>query len=301
MPAKPILAAMAVLSICSQAADAPVRLWSGPAPGETARVGEEKDTSKPGAGLVAGKPLIRLGNVSDPMLQVFRAPTEKNTGAAVLVCPGGGYNILAYDLEGSEVCEWFNSIGVNAVLLKYRVPARKDRPKHEPPVQDAQRAISLIRQNAKEWGIDAERVGILGFSAGGHLAAVASNCERLYPAADETDQKSHRPNFSILIYPAYLVQKDAPTTISPELKVDKATPPTFMAISQDDPVKVEGPLQYALALKNAGVKWELHVYPEGGHGYGLRRTEKDVTSWPDRVADWMKSGGWLKSPPVGAQ
>ena len=294
MPARLIVAAIAALSICSQAADAPIRLWSTPAPGETGSVGEEKDTSKPGVGLVAGKPLIRLGNVSDPMLQVFRAPADKNSGAAVLVCPGGGYNILAYDLEGSEVCEWFNSIGVNAVLLKYRVPARKDRPKHEAPVQDAQRAISLIRQNAKEWGIDPERVGILGFSAGGHLAAVASNCERLYPAADEIDQKSHRPNFSILIYPAYLVGKDAPTTVSPELTVDKRTPPTFMAISQDDPVKVEGPLQYGLALKNAGVKWELHVYPEGGHGYGLRRTEKTVTTWPDRVADWMKAGGWLK-------
>jgi acetyl esterase/lipase len=300
MPAKLILAAVAALSIYCQAADAPVRLWSGPAPGETGSVGEEKDTSKPGVGLVAGKPLIRLGNVSDPMLQVFRAPADKNSGAAVLVCPGGGYNILAYDLEGSEVCEWFNSIGVNAVLLKYRVPARKDRPKHEAPVQDAQRAISLIRQNAKEWGIDPERVGILGFSAGGHLAAVASNCERLYPAADETDQKSHRPNFSLLIYPAYLVLKDAPTTISPELKVDAKTPPTFVAISQDDPVKVEGPLQYALALKNAGVKWELHVYPEGGHGYGLRRTEKMVTTWPDRVADWMKAGGWVKPAAAAA-
>jgi acetyl esterase/lipase len=293
MPAKLILAALAALSLYSQAADAPVRLWSGPAPGETGSVGEEKDTSKPGVGLVAGKPLIRLGNVSDPMLQVFRAPADKNSGAAVLVCPGGGYNILAYDLEGSEVCEWFNSIGVNAVLLKYRVPARKERPKHEAPVQDAQRAMSMIRQNAKEWGIDPERVGILGFSAGGHLAAVASNSERLYPAADETDQKSHRPNFSILIYPAYLVSKESPTTVSPELKVDAKTPPTFMAISQDDPVKVEGPLQYALALKNAGVKWELHVYPEGGHGYGLRRTEKTVTTWPDRVADWMKAAGWV--------
>ena len=301
MRAKLALAALAALSICTQAADAPIRLWSHPAPGETGSVGEEKDTSKPGVGLVAGKPLIRLGNVSDPMLQVFRAPAGKNSGAAVLVCPGGGYNILAYDLEGTEVCEWFNSIGVNAVLLKYRVPARKDRPKHEAPVQDAQRAISLIRQNAKEWGIDPERVGILGFSAGGHLAAVASNCERLYPAADETDQRSHRPDFSILIYPAYLVPKEAPTAVSPELKVDKNTPPTFIAISQDDPVKVEGPLHYALALKKAGVKWELHVYPEGGHGYGLRRTEKDVTSWPDRVADWMKSGGWLKTVPDGAQ
>src|SRR5688500_5451033 len=156
--------ALTLFSISSQAADAPIRLWSGAAPGETEPVGEEKDTSQPGKGLVAGKPLIRLGNVSDPMLQVYRAPQDKNTGAAVLICPGGGYNILAYDLEGSEVCEWLNSIGVTGVLLKYRVPARKDRPRHEAPVQDAHRAISLTRQHATEWGIDPERIGILGFS-----------------------------------------------------------------------------------------------------------------------------------------
>jgi acetyl esterase/lipase len=289
-----LLAAAALLAGSLHAADAPVRLWSGSAPGDIGSVGEEKDTSTPGTGLVAGKPLIRLGNVTDPMIEVFRAPADKNTGAAVLVCPGGGYNILAYDLEGTEVCEWLNSIGVTGVVLKYRVPGRKDRPKHEPPVQDAQRAMSLIRQNATEWGIDPNRVGILGFSAGGHLAAVASNADRLYPAADAVDQQNHRPNFAVLIYPAYLVQKDAPTSISPELKVDEKSPPTFMAISQDDPVKVEGPLQYGLALKAKGVKWELHVYPEGGHGYGLRRTEKTVTTWPDRLADWLKAGGWLK-------
>jgi acetyl esterase/lipase len=289
-----LILAATIFAAFAQAADKPIRLWSGPAPGETAPVGEEQDTSKPGVGLVAGKPLIRLGNVSDPMLQVFRAPQDKNTGTAVLVCPGGGYNILAYDLEGSEVCEWLNSIGVTGVLLKYRVPGRKDRPKHEAPVQDANRAMSMIRKNAKEWGINPERVGILGFSAGGHLAAVASTNDRFYPAADEVDQQNHRPNFTILIYPAYLVPKETPTAISPELKVDKTTAPTFMAISQDDPVNVEGPLRYALALKAAGVKCELHIYPEGGHGYGLRRTEKTVTTWPDRLADWMKASGLLK-------
>lgn len=288
-----ILTAVAIFAVSAQAADAPQRLWSGSAPGEKASLGEEKDNSQPGKGLVAGKPVIRLGPVSDPMLQVFRPAPNKNSGAAVLVCPGGGYNILAYDLEGTEVCEWLNSIGVTGVLLKYRVPARKEQPKHLAPVQDAQRAISLMRQHAAEWGINPERVGILGFSAGGHLAAVASNSDRLYPASDEADQKSHRPDFSILIYPAYLVPKEAPTAVSLELKVDKNTPPTFLAISQDDPVKVEGPLHYALALKAAGVKWELHVYPDGGHGYGLRRTDKFVTTWPDRLADWLQAGGWL--------
>lgn len=277
------------------AADEPIKLWSGEAPGEKGPIGVEKDKSKPGEGLVAGKPLIRLGDVSEPMLQVFRAPQDKATGAAVVVCPGGGYNILAYDLEGSEVCEWLNSIGVTGVLVKYRVPARKDRPKHEPPLQDAQRAISLVRQHASNWGIDPQRVGVLGFSAGGHLAAVTSNADRAYPAADAADQFSPKPNFSILVYPAYLVQKDNLTALSPEVAVSKSTPPTFMVITQDDPVKVEGAMQYGLALKNAGVPWELHVYPQGGHGYGLRRTDKVVTTWPDRVADWMKAGGWLKA------
>lgn len=302
MHTKLILAAT-LLSFCAApAADEPIRLWSGKAPGETESVGEEKDQSKPGQGLVAGKPVIRLGNVSDPMVQVFRPPQNKNTGAAIVVCPGGGYNILAYDLEGSEVCEWLNSIGVTGILLKYRVPAgaRKDRPKHEPPAQDAQRALSLARQHAQEWGIDPKRIGLLGFSAGGHMAALASNSDRLYAAADAADAQPHRPNFTVLIYPAYLAPKDAPTAVSPELKVSKETPSTFMAISQDDPVRVEGALHYGLALKAAGVKWELHVYAEGGHGYGLRKTEKPVTTWPDRLADWLKAEGWLKTGATAA-
>jgi acetyl esterase/lipase len=288
--------AVVLLSLCaSYAADAPIRLWPKEAPGEKGSVGEEKDMSKPGEGLVAGKPLIRLGNVSEPTLQVFRPAKDKDTGAAVVVCPGGGYNILALDLEGTEVCEWLNTIGVTGIVVKYRVPARKDRPRHEAPVQDAHRAISLVREHAAEWGIDPNRVGLLGFSAGGHLAAVASNSDRTYPVSDAADKLDCRPNFNVLIYPGYLVPKDKPTAISEELQVSAKTPPTFIAMSQDDPVKIEGAMQYGLALKGAGVKWELHVYPDGGHGYGLRRTDKFVTTWPDRLADWMKASGWLKA------
>lgn len=276
------------------AAESAIRLWSDAAPGEQGGIGEEKDLSEPGKGLVAGKPLIRLGNVSDPTITVFRPAPEKNTGAAVVVCPGGGYHILAYDLEGSEVCEWLKGIGVTGILLKYRVPARKDRPRHEAPLQDVQRAVSLTRQRAAEWGIDPKRVGVLGFSAGGHLAAVASNTsKRAYSAGDATDKFDPRPDFSILIYPAYLVLKDQPATLSPEMTVSEKTPPTFIAISQDDPVNVEGPLRYSIALRAAKVPAELHVYPVGGHGYGLRRTEKLVTTWPDRAADWMKASGLL--------
>jgi len=291
-----LLAAVTVttLTLSSFAADSPLRLWSGDAPGEKGSVGEEKDTSQPGKGLVADKPLIRLGNVSVPMLTVYRPAKEKNTGAAVVVCPGGGYNILAYDLEGSEVCEWLNEIGVTGILLKYRVPTRKDDPKHQGPLQDVQRALSLTRANAGEWGIDPQRIGVLGFSAGGHLAAVSCHADRAYPAADDADKQDCHPNFAVLIYPAYLADKEKLDTLTPEMTISPKSPPTIIAMTLDDPVKVEGAFDYALAMKKAKVPCELHIYPVGGHGYGLRRTDKLVTTWPDRVADWLKVGGWLK-------
>jgi acetyl esterase/lipase len=272
----------------------PIRLWPAAAPGETASVGEEKDQSKPGQGLVAGKPVIRTGNVSDPTLTVYSPAKDKDTGTAIVVCPGGGYSILAYDLEGAEVCEWLNSIGVTGILVKYRVPARKDRPRFEAPLQDAQRAISLTRQHAAKWGINPQRIGVLGFSAGGHLAAIASNSPALSYSAIDAADTGFKPDFAVLIYPAYLTSKEQPTVIVPELPVSEKTPPTFIAMSQDDPVGVEGALHYSLALKKSKVPFEMHIYPVGGHGYGLRRTDKLVTSWPDRVADWMQSNGWLK-------
>ena len=296
LPLMRLFAALAALAVTTVtfAADAPMRLWSGDAPGEQADPGKEKDTSEPGKGLVAGKPLIRLGNVVTPMLTVFHPPKDKDTGAAIVICPGGGYNILAYDLEGSEVCEWLNDIGVTGILLKYRVPARKDDPKHQAPLQDVQRAISLARAHAGEWGLDPQRIGVLGFSAGGHLAASVCHAERAYPAADDADKQECRPNFAVLIYPAYLAQKDKLDTLSPEMTINPKSPPTFIAMTLDDPVKVEGAFDYALAMKAAKVPCELHVYPSGGHGYGLRRTEKLVTTWPDRVADWLKASGYLK-------
>jgi acetyl esterase/lipase len=277
----------------------PIPLWPGEAPGETGPIGDEVDITKPTDKDVGGKRLIRLGNVSKPTITVFPAPKDKNTGAAVIVCPGGGYGILALDLEGTEVCEWLNSIGVTGVLLKYRVPARKDRPRYEAPLQDAQRAIGLVRQHAAEWGIDAARVGILGFSAGGHLAAAAStNYEtRTYPAVDEADQLACRPDFSVLIYPAYLTQKDKGDELAPEIKVTAQTPQTFLTMTQDDGIRVETAIYYALALKKEKVPFELHVYPTGGHGYGLRPSEHNVTTWPARTADWMRTRGLLGKAP----
>ena len=279
----------------AHAAPEPIALWPGPVPGEKGGLPPEADTSKPGEGLVSGKPLIRLGNVSSPTITVFPAPAEKAGGAAVLVCPGGGYHILALDLEGTEVCEWLNSIGVTAVLLKYRVPAREGLPKHAPALQDAQRAMGLIRQRAGEWGIDPERVGCLGFSAGGHLCAAlsASAAARTYEPIDDADKQSCRPDFMTLIYPAYLTQKDQADAVSPETAVSKLTPPTFIAMTEDDPVRPESALFYYLALKNAKVPAELHLYPMGGHGYGLRRTPFNISTWPKRAEEWMKALGVL--------
>ncbi len=274
---------------------APIDLWPATPPGETKEIGPEVDITKPTDQLVAGKRVIRLGQVGRPTIEVFRPPADKDTGATVLVCPGGAYHILAMDLEGTEVCEWLNSAGITAVLLKYRVPRREGLEKHAAPLQDAQRAMSLIRKQATDWGIDPKRVGVLGFSAGGHLAAAVSTApKRTYPTVDAADELPSRPDFTVLVYPGYLTVKEENDRVAPELAIDGQTPPTFLVMTQDDPVRIENVLHYALALKKADVPTEVHVYPKGGHGYGLRRTELPVTAWPDRVQDWLKAGGWLK-------
>jgi acetyl esterase/lipase len=294
----PTLLLMGVLLRCPASTGAPLTLdlWPGVVPGEKGELGEERDTTKPGDGLIAGKSVIRLGNVSKPTLAIYRPPADQDTGAAVVVCPGGGYHILAMDLEGTEICEWLNSLGVTGVLLKYRVPKREGLEKHTAAFQDAQRALALVRQRAKEWRIDPHRIGIMGFSAGAHLAAALSNNPepRTYPAVDEADGLSCRPDFVLLIYPAYLTVKEEGDKLAPEMKVTTNTPPTFMVMAQDDPIRVETALFYTLALKQANVPVELHVYPTGGHGYGLRRTKEPVTTWPERAADWLRSRGWFQ-------
>ena len=282
------------LAGAASAADAPIALWPDVAPGDKGDLGEERDTTKPTDGKVAGQSVQRIGTVSKPTLTIYRAPKDKNTGAAVLICPGGAYNILALDLEGTEVCEWLNSIGVTAALLKYRVPRRAGLEKHAAPLQDAQRAFSLIRHRSGDLGIDPQRMGVLGFSAGGHLAATFSTtAERTYPAVDDADKVKLRPDFTVLIYPAYLTVKEQNDAISPELHVTTNTPPTFISIAQDDGVRMENALFYALALKQAKVPVEFHLYPTGGHGYGLRRTGEAVATWPDRAGDWLRMRGWL--------
>ena len=267
-----------------------ISLWPGTAPGEKGDIGEELDTT-------AGKDdIIRTGNVTHPTITVFRPTKDKANGAAVMVCPGGGYNILALNLEGTEVCEWFNSIGVTAFLLKYRVPARIGLARFTAPLQDAQRALGILRARAAEWAIDPTRIGILGFSAGGHLSATASTHydARTYPVIDSSDSVSCKPDFTVLIYPAYITKESDLSQIADEIKVTAKTPSTFIAMTQDDPVHVENAFVYASALNRVKVPVELHIYPKGGHGYGLRHSENPVCHWPDRVADWLKAGGWLK-------
>jgi len=266
----------------------PIAIWPQIAPGEKGDIPEEADQpAKPDN-------ITRTGNVSKPTLTIFRPAPEKNTGASVVICPGGGYNILAWNLEGTEVAEWLNTIGVTGIVLKYRVPGRKGLEKHAVALQDAQRAIGVVRQRASEWGIDPKKIGVLGFSAGGHLAATLSNnyATRTYEPIDEADKVSCRPDFTVLIYPAYLVDKA--NVVSPELKVTSETAPTFIAMTEDDGVRVEGPLFYYLALKNAKVQAEMHLYPTGGHGYGLRPSKNLVTTWPERAEQWMKSLGVLE-------
>jgi acetyl esterase/lipase len=283
------------LAAAGSAADAPIPLWPKQAPGEKGGLGPERDTSGPKSDLVASRSVIRLGNISIPTLTVYRTAKEKNTGAAVLVFPGGGYSILAMDLEGTEVCEWLNSLGVTAVLVKYRVPARPGQPRWTAPLQDAQRSIGIVRQRARELGIDPGRIGVLGFSAGGHLAAALSTnyAARTYERVDEADTISCRPDFSLLIYPAYLTVKDEGDKVSPELKITNETPRTFLVQAEDDGVRVETSLFYYAALRNAKVPAEMHLYPTGGHGYGLRPTDKLVSTWPMRAVEWMRSIGAL--------
>jgi acetyl esterase/lipase len=267
-----------------------VTLWPKGAPGVNTTTGPEADTSAAASPLVAGKSVVRLGNVSVPTLTVF-APTTKGNGAAVVVFPGGGYNILAMDLEGTEVCDWLTSRGVACFLLKYRVPGTGPYPKSDEALQDAQRAVGLVRARAAEWKVDPKRVGVLGFSAGAHLAAAVSTHyeTRLYPKVDAADDVSCRPDFAVVMYPGYLALEDKNFAFTPDIPVTKDTPPTFLVQAEDDTVHVENATAYFLALKGAGVPTELHIYAEGGHGYGLRKTGLPVTEWPGLVDVWMKT------------
>ncbi len=265
----------------------PIKLWPNGAPEETKAL--------PAEGTQAPKPndtTIRIENVSAPTISVFQPPKEQRNGTAVVICPGGAYNILAWNKEGTEVATWFNTLGVTAVVLKYRVPVRPNRERFAAPLEDVQRALGIVRQHAKDWDLDEQRIGLLGFSAGGHLAAVASTnfAQRTYEPVDAADEVSCRPDFTLLIYPAYLVDNE--NHLAKEIQVTDRTPPTFIAMTEDDGVRVEGALFYYLALKQAKIPAEMHLYPTGGHGYGLRPSKHLIATWPQRAADWLKQNGW---------
>lgn len=272
-----------------------IELWPGMPPGEVGKVGTEKSEDKEHDGIV------RVSDVSKPTIAIHRPDPSIDTGASVVICPGGGYNILAISHEGEDVARWLNSIGVTGIVLKYRVPRRQGTPNNVPPPQalmDAQRAMGLVRSKAGEIGIDPTRIGLLGFSAGGHLAAWAStNFEtRSYAPVDEADKVDCRPDFTVLIYPAYLT-KGAELDLADEIRVGPRTPPTFLAHAGNDPVTPESSVRYHLALKRAGVPSELHVYSAGGHGFGMKPIQKPIAEWTKRAEEWMKSRGLLKAAP----
>lgn len=257
-------------------------------PGDTKELEAERDTTKPTDQLIAGKRVARIGNVAVPTIQVFSPPAEKNSGAAVVICPGGGHHILAYDLEGTEVAEWVNSIGVTGIVLKYRVPFRNPENRSQAAVQDAQRAMSLVRSRASEWKLDERRIGILGFSAGGETAArTALAQERTYDRQDAVDDVSSRPDFVVLVYAAGLITKER-DRLRDDVRVTEKAPPMFFAHAYDDGVPIENALLMYLRLKQVGVPAELHAYASGGHGFGLRPTDQPCTRWPQRCEQWLR-------------
>ncbi len=273
-----------------------IPLWPHDAPGAPANPAPEGNTTTATDRIVAGKPVIRIGNVSSPTLTDY-PPKSANSGAAIVVFPGGSYKVLAIDLEGTEVCDWLNSAGVTCVLVKYRVPGTGPYPKSDAALQDAQRAVGIVRQHAAEWHIDPKRIGVLGFSAGAHLAVAVSTHydKRLYEPIDAADQLSCRPDFAAIIYPGYLALADSDFAPNADINPTADTPPTFIVQAEDDPVHVENAAVYFLQLKKAKVPAELHIYAEGGHGYGLRKTALPITTWPQTAEVWLHTIGVLSS------
>jgi acetyl esterase/lipase len=278
-----------------------IPIWPGVVPDAKPAEGpEESGTVVDSVGskrLVAGRPWVYVARVSQPTMTVY-PPEGSNTGTAVVVFPGGGYNVLAIDLEGTEVCDWLTSKGITCVLLKYRVPCVKSGPYLDCPtaLEDAQRAVGLLRFQAAQWHIDPHKIGVLGFSAGGHMVAALSThfTKRLYPSVDAADKESCRPDFAVALYPGHLAVREKGFALNPDIQVSSQTPPTFLLQAEDDPIDpVENSLVYYAALRKAGAPAEMHVYVKGGHAFGLRRTESSITRWPQLVESWLATIGIL--------
>ncbi len=269
-----------------------IRLWPNGLPVGAIQIAPEKI-----AQLKSEVTEERIKFVDEPSLTVFAASKEKANGCAVIICPGGAYNILAWPKEGVEVAEWFNSLGVTAFVLKYRVPRRDLVRIHWEPMQDVQRAVRVVRHRAKEWNVDPKRIGTLGFSAGGHLTVMSGvqYDTQSYGRVDEADDVSCRPDFICPIYCAYLGQQynDKVAELGDLVTVTKETPPTFMAVTWDDAMRgAQSALLFA-RLRENGVPAELHAYTKGGHGYGMRPSSDPVSGWPVHLAAWLRSSGLL--------
>jgi acetyl esterase/lipase len=278
-----------------------IPIWPGKAPNAWPVAGPEAATSDKDF-LIAGTPVIGIEKVSRPTMTVY-SPEGKNTGVAIVVFPGGGYWDLAIDLEGTEVCDWLTPKGITCVLLKYRVPGNGLFPRSGPypkspmALEDAQRTVGLVRFHAAEWNIDPHKIGVLGFSAGGHLvAAIGTHFEkRLYRAVDAADKESCRPDFGVALYPGHMLENTKQAfELNPFVPVTRRTPPMFIVQAEDDPVDpVENSLVFYAALKRAGVPVEMHLYAQGGHAFGLRRTKFAVTGWPDLMERWLGTIGMI--------
>ena len=310
---KPLILALGVVFACG-GLSAQTNVWQ-PSPGHTQVPmwpGVVPDAQPvPGPEYVTnvlsttGKPWVAVCNVSQPTMTVY-SPKGTNAGVAVVVFPGGGYNCLAIDIEGTEICDWLTSRGITAVLLKYRVPTRGSGAYAEslPALEDAQRTVGLVRFHAAGWHIDPHKIGVIGFSAGGHMVTAMSTHfdKRSYPAVDAADKESCRPDFAIALYPGHLWKDDNNFELNPNVPVTSNTPPTFLVQAENDPVdNVNNSLVYYMALKNAGVPVEMHLYAQGGHAYGLRRTKFPITEWPQLVETWLGTIGMIPVQGKGAE
>ena len=277
-----------------------VEIWPGKVPDETYTIGAEKCRMSPELSreqVEVTEPTRMITNVTLPTITVYRPDKEKDIQTAMLICPGGGYWNLYWELEGEEVARWQNSLGMTGIILKYRVPRRPDEPTSQParrPLADAQRAVSLIRSRSEEWGIDNQRIGMVGFSAGGHLAiATATSFEqRAYEPIDDVDKVSCRPNFAVAVYPGYL--KDE---LARGMKIASTTPPIFLAHGGEDIVSdPEHSVSMYLALKRAGVGAELHIYASATHDFGVRISDHPYSAWTESCVKWLRHQGLLQPP-----
>lgn len=285
-----------------------VILWPGKPPDETTTLGPERVRWSPKyqdhVKVEVNESTRLITDVSQPTLTIYRPTTEKNTGTAVVICPGGGYWDLYWQLEGEEVAEWLNSVGVTGIILKYRVPRRPDEPQGQParrPLQDAQRAVSLVRSRAKDWGLRPERIGIMGFSAGGHLAIATAtqHAQRTYPALDAVDDISCRPDFAIPVYPGYLKPADK-DELAPWLTVPRDTPPVFLVHGSADIISPpEHSVVLYLALKRAGVPAELHLYADTAHDFGVRKSPRPYGQWTESCVQWLRDRHLLERTTPG--